>query len=253
MGTDNQYRLWEVPGASHADAEFSRYIEDGLYLTHILEAPPIPWKQWDDRRYSFRYGDDGLSLRSGCQPLGFGDNTYPRRYAARAAMDQLIRWTTGDQVVAHATPGKGLGRPRNPTKPWSAPQTFLPSQPPRVEYDANGEPVRDANRQIVGGVRLPQIDVPVADYLATTCGLFGHTIGYDPLTLASLYPTTATYVVQMYEAIDRALAAGTMLEPEAHELRVQLETAVVPSYRDSKLPGAIEETAAHFLASIVGG
>lgn len=227
LGTDNHYRLWEVPGASHADAEFSRYIEDGLYGTHILEAPPLPWKQWDDRRFSFRYGEDGLSLRAGCQPLGYGDNTYPRRYAARAAMDQLVRWTAGEE--------------------------FVPAQPPRVEYDASGTGVRDANRQIVGGVRLPQIDVPVADYLATTCGLFGHTIGYDPVTLSTLYPTTDVYVSQMLGAIDRALADGFMLEPEAVELRVQLDTAVVPAYRAPELPGALDEGVAHFLDAVVDG
>lgn len=252
MGTDNDYRLWEVPGASHADAEFSRYIEDGLYLTHILEAPPLPWKQWDQRRYSFRYGDDGLSLRAGCQPLGYGDNTYPRRYAARAAMDQLIRWASGEVVEApDEKPGKGKGRGNNPNK--SEPVgTFVPTQPPRVEYDAAGEPVRDANRQIVGGVRLPHIDVPVADYLATTCGLFGHTIGYDPLTLLSLYPTTSSYVSQMEAAIDRALDAGALLEPEAEELRVQLDTAVIPAYREPELPGDVWEGAQHFFLSLVG-
>lgn len=252
MGTDNDYRLWEVPGASHADAEFSRYIEDGLYLTHILEAPPLPWKQWDQRRYSFRYGDDGLSLRAGCQPLGYGDNTYPRRYAARAAMDQLIRWTTGEVAdTSDDKPGKGNGRGNNPKKnPPTVP--FVPEQPPRVEYDSAGEPLRDANRQIVGGVRLPHIDVPVADYLATTCGLFGHTIGYDPLTLLSLYPTTGTYVSQMEAAIDRALDSGAMLEPEADELRVQLDTAVIPAYREPQLPGDVWEGAQHFFLSLVG-
>ncbi len=228
LDTDDNYRLWEVPGASHADAEFSRYIEDGLYLTHILEAPPLPWAQWDNRRFAFRYGDDGISLRAGCQPLGYGDNTYPRRYAARAAMDQLVRWTTSDG-------------------------SFVPGQPPRVEYDATGGEVRDANRQVVGGVRLPQIDVPVADYLATTCGLFGHTVGYDPVTLSNLYPTTTAYVAKMHAAIDRALLAGSMLGPEADELRAQLETAVVPQYRAPKLPGATQEGAAHLLSSLVGG
>lgn len=256
MGTDDNYRLWEVPAASHADAEFSRYIEDGLYLTHIAEAPPLPWKTWDERRYSFRYGDDGVSLRSGCQPLGYGDNTYPRRYAARAAMDQLIRWTAGEDSATDAggppASDRGRERSKNPKLSPDAGEPFVPGQPPRVEYDAAGEPVRDANRQIVGGVRLPQIDVPVADYLATTCGLFGHTVGYDPLTLSSLYPSTRVYVDQMEAAIERALAAGSMLAPEAEELRVQLESAVVPAYREPKLPGALDEGAAHLLESLVG-
>lgn len=95
--------------------------------------------------------------------------------------------------------------------------------------------------------------MPIADYLATTCGLFGHTIGFDPITLATLYPSTDTYVAQMHAAIDRALAGGVMLAPEADELRFQLESAVVPSYREPKLPGATQEGAAHLLASLVGG
>ncbi len=257
IGSDT-YRLWEVPAASHADAEFSRYIEDGLYLTHILEAPPLPWAQWDARRFGFRYGDDGLSLRAGCQPLGYGDNTYPRRYAARAAMDQLIRWTTSLDAADPTGPGKAKGldkhADRGNGRAGSDP-TFVPVQPERVRYDETGQPVRDANRQIVGGVRLPQIDVPVADYLATTCGLFGHTVGYDPATLQSLYPTTADYVARMEAAIEDALAAGTMLPEEAAELRVQLGTAVVPAYREPVAPGdgATTEGAAHLLAALVGG
>lgn len=258
MGTDNNYRLWEVPGASHADAEFSRYIEDGLYLTHIAEAPPLPWKQWDARRVTFTYGDDAPSLRAGCQPLGYGDNTYPRRYAARAAMDQLIRWTAGDGVIAPeppTKPGKGNGKGKGHDKknpPAPAPEPFEATQPPRVEYDAAGQEVRDANRQVVGGVRLPQIDVPVADYLATTCGLFGHTVSYDPITLSGLYPSTEAYVAQMHAAIDRALAAHVMLPAEADELRTQLETAATPGYRAPTLPGDSQESAAHLLASLVG-
>lgn len=245
----SSYRLWEVPAASHADADFSRYIEDGLYLTHIAEAPPLPWSTWDARRSRFRYGDDGISLRAGCQPLGYGDNTYPRRYAARAALDQLVRWVAADDVVVEQGPGRGKGAGRG--KPGApAPTPYAPPQPPRVEYDATGSPVRDANRQIVGGVRLPQIDVPVADYLATTCGLFGHTVGYDPLTLAALYPTTTDYVAAMEAAIERALASGTMLPPEAAELRTQLETAVVPAYRTPEPPGDVDEGAAHLLASL---
>ncbi len=252
MGTDNNYRLWEVPGASHADAEFSRYIEDGLYLTHIAEAPPLPWRQWDDRRVSFRYGDDGPNLRAGCQPLGYGDNTYPRRYAARAAMDQLIRWTVGDVAVAPPSkPGRGKGKGHDKKQPPTL-TPFEATQPPRVEYGATGQEVRDANRQVVGGVRLPQIDVPVADYQATTCGLFGHTISYDPVTLAGLYPTTESYVAQMHAAIDRALAAHVMLPAEADELRTQLETAVIPAYRAPHAPGDSQQGAAHLLAALVG-
>ena len=56
----------------------------------------------------------------------------------------------------------------------------------------------------------------------------------------------------MEAAIERALAAGTMLPPEAEELRVQLETAVVPAYRAPEPPGDLDEGAAHLLASLVG-
>ncbi len=250
LGTDDNYRLWEVPAASHADADFSRYIEDGLYLTHVAEAPPLPWRTWDERRSSFRYGDDGLSARAGCQPLGYGDNTYPRRYAARAAMDQLIRWVAGGDGTGSPAADRAKERSNSPV--LGAEGSFVPGQPPRVAYDEAGMPVRDEHRQIVGGVRLPQIDVPVADYLATTCGLFGHTIGYDPITLSTLYPDTATYVEQMEAAIERALDAGTMLAAEADELRVQLETAVVPAYRAPAAPGATDEGAAHLLSSLFG-
>lgn len=198
--------------------------------------------------------DDGVSARAGCQPLGYGDNTYPRRYAARAAMDQIIRWTTADdESTARSPKASPKARERsNSPRLGSDGSEFMAVQPPRVEYDVTGTPKRDENRQIVGGVRLPQLDVPVADYLATTCGLFGHTVGFDPVTLASLYSGTEDYVAQMEAAIGRALAAGTMLAPEADELRVQLETAVVPAYRQPSPPGDIDEGAMHLLDALAG-
>ena len=56
----------------------------------------------------------------------------------------------------------------------------------------------------------------------------------------------------MEAAIDRALDSGAMLEPEADELRVQLDTAVIPAYREPQLPGDVWEGAQHFFLSLVG-
>lgn len=188
------YRLWEVAGASHNDADESR---------HLSVVNPTGTKQsWEEHeRFDAErhYGEEGISASATCA-LGIGGNEFPRRFAVAAAVHHLDRWITG-----------GAAAP----------------QPPRVEYDANGRPVRDAHLNITGGLRLPPIDVPVASYLGSTCLLFGQTIPLNPVTLSTLYPTHADYVAKMQAAADRAVAAGWLLAKDAADLMALAERSSI--------------------------
>ena len=184
------YRLWEVPGASHNDADTGAHdASDSRTTTH---APKQPYAAEEEIHRHSHYGEEGLSTHATCAPVLLGGgNEYPRRYAVRAAAHHLDRWVK-------------TGKP--------APAA------PRAEFDALGLPSRDAHGNALGGLRLPPLDVPVATYAATTCGLFGSTVAFDLLTLAQLYPSHDDYVTKMQAATDRAVAAGFLLPHDAEEL-----------------------------------
>jgi hypothetical protein len=99
----------------------------------------------------------------------------------------------------------------------------LPPIAPRLEVSA-GPPVavvRDANGNAVGGIRTPQLDVPIAtlsgdgDRSSLVAALFGHTAPFDAITLAALYPDHDAYVSAFNAATDRAVQAGFILPPDA--------------------------------------
>jgi Alpha/beta hydrolase domain len=184
------YRLWEVPGASHNDADTGAH--DATNERTTTHAPKQPYAAEEAIHRRSHYGEEGLSTHATCAPVLLdGGNEYPRRYAVRAALHHLSNW------VRNGTPA--------PT-------------PPRAEFDAFGRPSRDEHGNALGGLRLPPLDVPVATYAATACGLFGLTIAFDPVKLAQLYPSHEDYVARMQAATDRTIAAGFLLQPDAEEL-----------------------------------
>jgi Alpha/beta hydrolase domain len=186
----SNYRLWEVPAASHNDADTGRH--DATSTRTTTHAPKQPYADDEEIHQRSHYGEEGLSTHATCAPVLLGGgNEYPRRYAVRAAVQHLDSW------LETGTPA--------PT-------------PPRAEFDAFGLPRRDQHGNALGGLRLPPLDVPVATYPATACGLFGLTIAFDPVKLAQLYPSHEDYVAKMQAGTDGTVAAGFLLPPDADEL-----------------------------------
>lgn len=180
------YRLWEVAGASHNDAEETRHLS-------VASTPGSPKQSWADHLEQDRgrhYGEQGFGPNATCA-LGVGGNEFPRRYAVAAAVDALDRWVR-----------KGVPAPA----------------PNRVEFDSSGQPVADAHGNTKGGLRLPPLDVPVARYFGDACQLFGMNVPLPPTTLAGLYPTHASYVKKMQAATDAAVARRVLLRSDAAEL-----------------------------------
>ena len=189
------YRLWEIAGGSHGDADHTTH---GQTYTRPEKLPASAEAEFHANE---NYGQHGPSLHVLCAPAA-GGNLFPRRYSERAALDHLNRWVrTGD----------GSSVP----------------QPPRVEFDAQGNPVRDDHGNMVGGLRLPPIDVPVATYLGDSCALLGSTVAFDPVRLALLYPTHDDYVAAMRAAITTAVDHGYLLEVDAEDLRRLAEESPV--------------------------
>jgi hypothetical protein len=131
----------------------------------------------------------------------------PTRYALDAAIADLTTW-----ITTHNPP---------------------PSQPP-LQYDAQGNVVRDGYGNALGGVRLPDEAVPTAASGRDNSGdgdcasWVGHSIPFSADVLRSLYPTHADYVNMVTRAAMAAVGAGVMLPYDAQEAVNAADAADVP-------------------------
>jgi len=80
--------------------------------------------------------------------------------------------------------------------------------------------VTDANGVGVGGVRTPQVDVPIAAFTGLQpgpiiCQLFGTTTLFTDAQLAALYPSHKDFVSKYKKALKRSQKAGWILAPDA--------------------------------------
>jgi hypothetical protein len=117
----------------------------------------------------------------------------------------------------------------NGTPPPSPPRfTLSSSDPPTLALDAQGN--------VIGGVRTPAVDVPVATLSGAPapganaiCSLFGQTIAYSPATLTSLYQTKSDYLAKYTSSLNKAIKAGFVLAADRPALLAQAEAVQFPS------------------------
>lgn len=124
-------------------------------------------------------------------------NSGPQHFVLNAAIAALNRWV------------------RNGT---------LPPIAPRLEVSPGARILRDEHGNARGGIRTPQVDVPIASFTgdgrgSIVCQLFGTTTPFDDATLAGLYPDHSTYVSLFNAATDRAVTAGFLLPPDAELMK----------------------------------
>lgn len=136
-------------------------------------------------------------------------NSGPQHFVLDAALHHLDRW------IRRGTPP--------PTAPLLATQ---PGTPSTFATDAFGN--------VLGGVRTPWVDVPVAKLSGfgqpssgSFCGLFGTTVPFDQATLDALYPSTRVYVRRYRKALTRAVRAGFMRRQDATLIRSGLRDVTV--------------------------
>ena len=126
-------------------------------------------------------------------------NSGPQHFVVNAALSALNRWVR-------------RGRPPKPV--------------PRLEVSA-GPPVaiqKDAHGNALGGIRTPQVDVPIATFTGEQegriiCRLFGTTTAFDDAQLASLYPSHPAFVSAYRRALRRSVHAGWILRPDAKVMK----------------------------------
>lgn len=191
------HRLWEIAGASHADYFIGYQSEFGHGPRVAAGAPKVSEAEFRDIiRAAGNYGEVVSPLMGVCTAAGA---TMPMHYAASTAIHQLDAWVAG-------------GPP--------------PASGPRFQF-AGGSLAADEHGNTLGGIRLPPIDVPVARYVSTICGLGGITIPFSDAQIQGLYGDHATYYARMAERTDAAVAAGWMLPEDAIDLMTRVCAASV--------------------------
>lgn len=129
------------------------------------------------------------------QPVG---STVPFHYAMAAGLNHLIRW------VKDGTP--------------------IPSAPP-IEIQSFGPPTvlsRDSDGIALGGLRLSQVEVPIAVSVGTnsgpgTCSRWGYTIPFSATVLNSLYRNHGQYVSPVSQVTSENEQKGYILQKDAQQ------------------------------------
>jgi hypothetical protein len=137
-------------------------------------------------------------------------NTGPSHWIAQAAMRRLNQWV------------------RWGTQPPKAPRIQVTSFTPRTY-------ARDANGNVLGGIRTPHVDVPVAVVTdagqsgpGLVCRLVGATFPFDPAKLASLYRSHDQFVLRWHAAARRAVRAGFLLPEDGRILASAARASTIP-------------------------
>ena len=178
---------WEVAGTAHGDA-YQLGIGDTDDGSGAADA--ALFAAMSDPPSSVYYG-----VITCASPINAG----PQTYVLRAALHALDRWVR-------------TGEP--------------PPSMPRLELDDAGTGVRlDPSGNALGGVRTPQIDVPIAALSGlgqdgdSFCRLFGTTAPFDPAELTLRHGDHDGFVAAWSAATDAAVAAGVVLPADGEHLK----------------------------------
>ena len=150
----------------------------------------------------------GFAAALGCD---FMVNEGPQHFVAKAALVALHRWMAEGVVPPTASPLQ-LTRPA----------------PPALARDHLGN--------AIGGVRTPDVDVPVAALsgdapsgVSRLCSLFGSTVPFEPSVLVDLYGDKNRYIAAYTHSLDTTIAAGFLLESDRGALLARAQSVVFPS------------------------
>jgi hypothetical protein len=130
----------------------------------------------------------------------FPPNEAPLRYLVDSAVVRLTKWIGG-------------GEP--------------PPQAPAFIQTAGGSVVRDAYGIAMGGVRLPQVEVPTARHSGVgnggpePCPVTGVTVQFDAQTLAGLYATDGSYRSQFVHATNALRRSGFLLDFDSEDAKAK--------------------------------
>ena len=179
-----------IAGVSPARIRTDQKVPVMVFLSETDVLGHLAARQPDSKHYrlwevpgtahvdKYMLGPVGLAALNCALPVNDG----PQHYVFNAALRSLNKWIRND--------------------------AYVPPKAPRIWIDANGTIVRDQHGNARGGIRTPQLDVPVKLLLGSGnspafCGLAGTSTPFDAATLAALYPTRADYLnAYVYATLD---------------------------------------------------
>lgn len=190
------YRRHEVAGASHVDLWEARSFANAA----------------DTLRATGQEAESPLV----CMPADVKDTDFPARLAINAAWRHLEDWVRSGTVAPRSQP-------------------LQLRMPLRTPFDPETAFVVDAAGNAVGGVRSPQVEVPLARYVGAKTGAFscmfdGYMYPFDSERLRSLHGSEQDY----------------LREVEASARRLQLEGWLTPEDEQEAVAAAHEAAASRF-------
>jgi Alpha/beta hydrolase domain len=197
------FRLWEVAGTAHADdclanlcAQDTGNIAGAIARFNAMLNPPTTYSVYPPCDKPINTGEEGYTLG--------------------AALQQLTRWV----LTGGANGGIAASM-----APLFAGQS--------VGEGSSTVPVLDAFGNVVGGVRSPAVDVPVATLTGVPnsplfCVLAGTTVPLPAATLHRLYPTHAAFFLRWTIDVIRLTIEGYLTVPDALNLVAAAQAAAVP-------------------------
>jgi hypothetical protein len=150
---------------------------------------------------------------AGAQPLLYNEcveprwNSLPRQYIEPAMYSNMQRWVDDGRRPPHAD------------------RLALTADGTKFEKDQFGN--------VLGGVRNPYVDVPIATYYETAtggafCGVLGHQDDFGSGQLQSLYVTRQNYVAKVVEATARMRRARFVEPADAKEIVQEARYTRIP-------------------------
>jgi hypothetical protein len=193
-GNPQNFRLWEVAGSSHYDY-------------YGLAIGPDDTGNGQGAVENLAAMQHPTSTPAGGFTCRLPINTGGTHWLLDAAFYWLNQWVLTD------------------TPPPTAPLLQTTQASPVVF-------ARDANGNVLGGVRSPQVDVPVAGLGGVGngpafCSLFGTTVPLSPSQLAILYPSHDQFVVRSALATLTDLLQGYLVRQDALELYTAAVTSKI--------------------------
>ena len=113
---------------------------------------------------------------------------------------------------------------------WSRCGLAAPRTASLIRTDEKGQALPDEYGNTIGGLRLPQLEVPCATYFSGTAKnpQDGVAVMLPTRKLTALYPTHQDYVLAMFAAIDKLKKVRFISEQDAAHLRVEAVRMPVP-------------------------
>ncbi len=191
------YRSWWIAGAPHADA-WSLAFAQADQRAYTADDDSARF----DEDAAGSYGEQGQAAEPVCAT---SPNLFPRRYALDAAYHTLDHWL------------------RDGTAPDNSPEfVYTPDagdQPTIVgQFTLDGTVERDEDGNVLGGLRLPPIEVPLATYNGNQCWILGYAVPFSDDKLLRRYPTFADYFTPLKAAAERSVEAGHLRPADARDL-----------------------------------